>query len=333
MKKIIIIGNGFDLNLGYKTKFQDFFKWLLIKLLTTADSGESINNHYPKKLFELKKPIRHVDANSKIDSIMEKGNSNEYISFASILIHFLMKAYAKNHNWFCIEKIIFENIKEYFYQPGFDENDKKNAYISINHSVKFLSDELENYLFEETKSYKFKPVYNTKLFQILKKAISSEDYLVLNFNYTNTIYPFLKDGHKEKVIHIHGKIHNSENKIIIGYSSENDELHKVMRNTNQSIEAYTYFKPNNILLRDSFKRFKDFIRCSDYEIDIIGHSCSEHDDYLLDDLFSSPHCNRITPYYYNEDDRKARLDNIFKRLKFDKNSYMKIYDSVDNILK
>lgn len=164
---IVVIGNGFDVNLGLKTKYSDFIK-------SDIFQEEMISNSLFKYLF-----TQYTQNNGWIDAEIE------------------LKNYTKSNpeNYHEEFKILKQKLTQYLRKTTDRESD---AYKKI-HTI-------------ETEALK------------IMRDIKDMNFLILNFNYTNTcedILFHLYNGNnelyhnaKKRIIHVHGSIEN--NNIIFG---------------------------------------------------------------------------------------------------------------------
>ena len=80
-KSLVILGNGFDKNLGLKTGYWDYFEYTLgskIKKYIDIIIGENINKYSNEfeEIYELKYKILEIEYNSILEDIIEKNLSN-----------------------------------------------------------------------------------------------------------------------------------------------------------------------------------------------------------------------------------------------------------------
>ena len=164
---IVVIGNGFDVNLGLKTKYSDFIQ-------SSAFQEEMISNSLFQYLF-----TQYTQNNGWIDAEIE------------------LKNYTKSNP---------ENYHEEF---------------------KILKQKLTQYLRKTTnpESIDYKKIHTieTEALKIMRD-IKDMNFLILNFNYTNTCEDILfhlyhgnnelYQNAKKRIIHVHGSIENND--IIFG---------------------------------------------------------------------------------------------------------------------
>ena len=339
MNRIILIGNGFDLAHNLNTKYghfiDDFWKRQAEEIKTSEDwknqereeekKVESRNKltktiYFENNYFKLKfkKTFKWYDLRNKVEY---KNKFLEEINNAQ-----------KIENWLDIEKMYFKELKRcknIFKECEFINPEKAIEPIKkLNSDFEEITKELENYLIEEMRnksllkdgSVNFE--YEEKLQAAFKEIIfegrgkdkkeECDNILLLNFNYTNTeeLYKTYKSYSIEKenlkIIHIHGKLDDTKNKMIFGYGDEKSEESKEIENLDDNrfltnVKSVRYTETNN------YNELRDFIN-EPYEVFILGHNCGNSDRTLLKMLFEGDECKEIRVYYYF--DLKKKWDNF-----------------------
>ena len=105
-----------------------------------------------------------------------------------------------------------------------------------------------------------------------------------------------------KLIHIHGKIGDSNNKINFGFGDEMDDHYKLIENKDDN-EYLKNIKSFQYLQNSNYKDMLDFLERSKFQIYIMGHSCGLSDRILLNKLFEHHNCRSIKVFYYKDGDR------------------------------
>ena len=126
-----------------------------------------------------------------------------------------------------------------------------------------------------------------------------DNILFLNFNYTNTLDKYVKDGISSQV-HIHGDLSKPEG-IIFGYGDEMDSKYTELQKLNEN-ECLRKIKSIKYLESDNYRKVLSFIDSAPYQIYIMGHSCGNSDRTLLNTLFEHKNCFSIKPYFYKKAD-------------------------------
>ncbi len=238
IQSVLIIGNGFDLNLGLKTSYNDFLN------STNFDLLKNSNNHLANHLIKKHSLQNWIDIENEL------------------------KNYSKN-------------------AKTVESRNYKNDFISLSNTLKdFLNDVKYDNLNTNSESYK------------LIEKITNDNFVIYDFNYTNTIKKILlkngfSDGEiNQKLIKVHGSIEDKQ--IIFGVEDNAD------------------IKADHIFIKKAFKNNKpvnlyDKIQNVN-DIYIFGHSLGETDhtyfNRFFDDICSingGVNDKKIFLYYYGED--------------------------------
>lgn len=249
MKHIIIIGNGFDLSLGYKTSFKDFTTYS--KAYKNAVRYDILNKH------------------RTIFSELE-------------------------------EKSYIENWIDFEFELGQIANDPDVSFNLIEfQKFKTL---LKNYL----KSIQFGQVdFSTGAYEFMDAVYKyGQEYLIINFNYTNTVEDVLKSitnsptlNPNIKIVNIHGSL--SFDEIIIGV----DDNLKLAKKDIFLRKAYSKLY-TRIDLESELKQAKNVF--------IFGHSLGITDHPrlkpLIDDILNrtSQYPRNLVITYHGNDDRHEK---------------------------
>ena len=207
MKSIVIIGNGFDLFHGLKTRFSDFinsdYSRLSKKYSTLSYENEEWNNIESKIKIEIKSLMEKIclyDSDEELTRIIQKYGFNESGE---------IDYYGYECEGFISQ---IEEIKDF------------------NNLVSEFETEFREYLIRECNDVVLKSIKPyRKIFEILNSAD-----LIISFNYTHTI-EVVYGIHNVK--HIHGDLNK---KILIG----TDTLEKEKK-IETSFLPETDYKPNN----------------------------------------------------------------------------------------
>lgn len=340
MKKIVIIGNGFDIAHGLPTKYEDFMNYLLNSIVTKKmKTSSSWTYEYlgivHGSFIHLKTPEETKDpwiGSSLGDSGMtHQLKANPFSKPRSIYFHSLFKSYEHLGHWSDLESHYFDLIQAY--QGSID------AIKIINAEFDHLKNLLSHYLTVEVEAkvgseLEFTPSKSNPIFQMLESEHNGysfyEEYFV-SFNYTSKIlqqYLFwLQESNPKrfelsKPIHIHGDLINKDNPIIFGYGDDNSIEYKALQNSKEK-ELLKNFKTFQYLRSNRYRAVLGLLE-SDTEIyvQIIGHSCDIGDKTLLRTIFQHPNVRHIeVPYYKNETKYFEKLYNISRI--FDDNTLMR----------
>lgn len=265
MNNLIIIGNGFDLAHNLKTSYNHFIRDLLDK------KGKN------QKLFV---DLISDDIHPNVDTVLK--NHHQYVRSAHpFFSHILFETTDKN--WCDIEKSYFNHL---------DKTKNYNDLRALNGTFEIIKKYLIEYLIEEAKEEKVKPLESYKKFF---EQFDSDNTLILNFNYTNTIG--LYSLPQSKIINIHGNLNAKDNPIIFGFAADEGEIsHLLEKDDNEflrNIKRYNYTRTNN------FPNLVDYIdNCEEIHIQMFGHSVGLSDKLILSEILKNKNIRSIRPYYF-----------------------------------
>lgn len=326
MNRLIIIGNGFDLAHGLPTAYSDFLLYYLKTVFKERNDSNGLIE-FVKTSFQnrnWKKDINETNTIKELLSFTEK--YNRFLPY-TIKSHFLSQLLntTKNYNWVDIEGKYYELLTKHKYKSNIDV-------FKLNNDFTILKNALEDYLTTEVdERYDFKPKSEfLNIFKVrLKKVDFSEQLdsqekdkipnktLFLNFNYTKTLdfyvnalklkfeelnFPF--EGFEMN--RIHGKLNYETNPIIFGFGDEIDEKYKQLEELNDNeyfrhIKSFQYFKSTNN------QNLNRFLKHSDFQVFVIGHSCGLSDRTLLNHIFENEKCKSIKLFYYEDLDNFVNM--------------------------
>lgn len=135
-----------------------------------------------------------------------------------------------------------------------------------------------------------------------------EQCLFLNFNYTSTAdtycdtmnaFPHIYGGCR--IIQIHGRLNDPENKINFGFGDEMDDDYKKIENKDDN-EYLRNIKSFQYLQNSNYKNMLDFVESEIFQVFIMGHSCGLSDRILLNKIFEHHNCKSIKVFYYKNGD-------------------------------
>ena len=322
MKKLIIIGNGFDKAHGLKTTFDDFVKsshvyaekYSIFKSITNewCDVEECFKNIVVEKLEEIGS---EVDIDEIVEKIIDSYGTDEY----GEVLYYDYKSEAFKEEIEAISKIVL---------------------LLIDFETDFLN-YLRNMYSDLKIPHRFYPM------EALKEIFNSADRVV-NFNYTNVVE--LLYGYN-KVDHIHGNINDE---IVIGCDTFNrideSKVHTDYPSSKASgrpkdvlierMKYYEYDMENNLVEKEPIKRFfddvviktqnneeelykwlrtksKDFLKFRQKiigellretfdEVHIIGHSLGKADWSVINAVNSKT----IFCYYHDKNDFERKSTHI-----------------------
>ena len=298
MKIVFIIGNGFDICLGLKTKYDDFYNYYLNK-----DTPE--NKPQVKKLKEHLKADHSKEDGYKYWSDLEIGMGNYTTNFSSV-----------------------EDLKEAYY----DLNDNLKAYIEEVNKKDLPSTIKSNKLIEDL-SYPYKYLrtgFRDNVRKFLKKwETSSYETHIISFNYTDTIERILKtkDGNVKlkdsyfqrsnllyPMVHIHGTVDSYP---LIGVNDKMQIKNEQLRENEEVQECLIKPKLNEMLAHSIDGRAVSLIKNATV-ICIFGHSLGDSDNMWWELVGERLKSDCIVIYFvYNpqEDARPQELNSIRRKYK------------------
>ena len=302
MNKLILIGNGFDLAHGLKTRYSDFMLWYLNKVLNSLTDRVK----YEDKLLK-------IISNNTFSFLPIINSIKEFISFISEyrviciykfpFLHDIILA-GKDYGWVDIESEYYSALIKIFKkleQANFDKTSRTDKELQdLNTCFDLIKEELKEYLSTIDGNQKIDEEISKQFSNILRPLSSAEDItdrrqmLFLNFNYTSTVELYIMNGLNNcRINYIHGKLNDENNPIIFGYGDEMDTYYEKIERLNDNnflnhFKSFGYFKTNN------YQNFSGFIDSEKFAVYIMGHSCGLSDRILLNSIFEHPNCMHFT---------------------------------------
>lgn len=321
INRFVLIGNGFDLSLGVKTKYSDFILWLVKKsIYESIEKGQLITPFfhlsYTRNLPGDWKSI--VDSSNSIKNIISYLHQHLPFTNRSNFFDFLLTI---ENNWINIEQLYFDLLKQDFlnYRKSFYIVGQIESISLLNEQMEFLQLKLEEYLFEIQnyqipKSTDFKPFINQ-----MTQLLDNEEYYHLhgpidssinryletyfiNFNYTDFLSRIPGINPYRSIIHIHGKIGDKDNPIIFGYGDDMNETYQQIE-LESSNEFLEHIKSFRYLQNTNYQRILSLMNENPYEVFIYGHSCGISDRTFLTTLFEHEKCRGIKIYHRGSKDK------------------------------
>jgi hypothetical protein len=340
MNRIILIGNGFDLAHGLKTSYQDFIDdfWER-KIGIFIDTCKHGKLRY--RFDEIRKSSTYEYLDDDITIIMSKpyqpinvwsrstlrGYKSRFLDLCDCLNdttkgkltigNNFLKRISENidiHNWIDIEEEYYASLNGCL--------EKNNGIERLNTDFLVIQTELENYLkrqvanginqIQTIEENIYLPLF-VENSQDASSTVTLENILFLNFNYTHTERPYVRDGYQSSIIHIHGELENENNPIIFGYGDEIDTNYKLIEEKKdnkylENIKSIKYLETNN------YKKLLTFINSREYEIFIMGHSCGISDRTLLNTLFEHENCLSVKVFYHKKEDGTDNFSDIVRNI-------------------
>lgn len=313
ISNILILGNGFDIHHGYKTKYSDFLTKLDYIIDTQKQEDEILytvikNNDYIKYFLEC-----NARKNSWID--LEKEIENITRSF-TLLFEFYEKNYGEGKSFDIDSK--FFSLEDYYLFEFFDSifriNKNNNNYTQFALKTEY---KYKNYIYNKKAILKalreqlndlIKAVYiYIKYYAMESGQITLSDQIkkinpdyVINFNYTDTISKYGIE--KEKVTYIHGNLDNEESLILGTRETENTDFIYFTKFF-QRLQKRT----DIVNFQPAYKNINGIT--AEIKLHIFGHSIDNTDGDIFRRAWSI--VNEVFIYYYDQDDYEAKIINLF----------------------
>lgn len=325
MNRLVLIGNGFDLAHGLRTRYEDFIYWYWKRRVLNLHNefSDTSNDHLCKltrldgsawNLFVFNNNYKLNDSEGKdIYDYLKENKEDFKIDFTPFFKRIHQSIETKG--WVDIEN-------EYYFLLS-------NRVLPINSSsekdVQFLNLQLDKlrhllsiYLnWEQKKKVNVIDAIKERIYRQIEEREIAVSYkntvdksiieqnapssvMLLNFNYTNLPEQYIVDSSNVVVNYIHGKLDKPES-MIFGYGDEYNEDFKRLQSLNEN-ECLRHIKSIRYLETDNYRRMLEFIESGPFQVCIMGHSCGNSDRTLLNTLFEHKNCISIKPYFYKKQD-------------------------------
>ncbi len=340
MNRLIIIGNGFDLAHGIKTSYNDFILWYLKK---SFDEALEYGSNIDKEIIEIVNISKSVYPFKTIEDFIKyfydlsfkdfdrpnlwmPGNSttnqNPFtITLKSRLLRELL-AKCSGSNWVDIENEFYSILKLLLPSVNDHGNYKTKQLESLNKSLKFIIEQLEEYLqsLDTSQSiYEYETIFSSPIYEreICTKKVEADEKAetttILNFNYTETPKKYLtNDLSNIKINYIHGRVSDSSNPLIFGFGDELDSNYHTMELQKSNlffeyIKSFWYFKTSN------YHNLVRFVESNEFQVYILGHSCGLSDRTMLNMIFEHENCKSIKIFYHGNK-KKNNFTNLTQEI-------------------
>tara|TARA_R110002050_G_scaffold201841_1_gene336981 strand:- start:27295 stop:28461 length:1167 start_codon:yes stop_codon:yes gene_type:complete len=322
IKKIVLVGNGFDLAHGYKLRFRDFIYHLLNKIIDdvlynqyyqspflTLQSHNSLDNidAYDKFKEEPLKRLAEVNKDQLL-SVFDKGD--------------LFKALSEQinvENWIDLEDIYFKQLYQ-IVSSNLSEKGIKASIKELNSEMEYLRAELQEYIKSEMHEitrgsgndvYRQLTDYINKndgfISDNIPDSIRPENYMFINFNYTYLLRQYYESMsyewvEKSSFYNIHGVLDGDDKengqKMIFGYGDEKNKSYIEFEERKAPKEAYQLIKSYKYLEARTYQKITRELKEKPFQVILMGHSCGDSDRTFLRTLFNHENCRSIKIYYY-----------------------------------
>lgn len=305
MRKLFIIGNGFDLAHGLKTSYADFVLWFINKMVRRLKAAHGSTQIHP--LLTISQTGYGIKEFNSMDKL-KKAIDNHWIEL-EFKFYFFQELFYKylDANWVDVEYEYYQSLLVIYRRFERENNLDKENVKDLNTCLDLIKMELSEYLQSILKVEEPKDSI-LKNFRIEMSNVTPDDTRLLVFNYTDTvlIYTKLLGIRSENIIFIHGKLQDQTNPIVFGYGDEMDEYYGKIERLNyneilRNMKSYSYFKAIN------YQSFSRFINNGDFNVIIMGHSCGISDRVLLNSIFCNSKCKEIKIYYH----KRNEMDNDY----------------------
>ncbi|SHL15248.1 Bacteriophage abortive infection AbiH [Chishuiella changwenlii] len=149
--------------------------------------------------------------------------------------------------------------------------------------------------------------------KLLSDEFNIDNYLFLNFNYTDTPNYFINEDKNNVYLNIHGDLTGNLNSpIIFGFGDELDENYKILEDKNNN-SFLKHIKSINYLQNNSYRKLIEFLESEHFQVFIFGHSCGTSDRTLLNTIFEHDNCISIVPFIRTDrDNYQDTVMNIYR---------------------
>lgn len=339
-RKVLVIGNGFDLAHKLPTRYVDFLDFIVqFNFTYEMKKGNPLygldRGRYKEFLVLLFRDKREVE--DIVNELYIKTHNNIWIAYFSVVMK------EKKQNWVDFEKeisIIVSTLEAHF--DGYDGSLEKCIEEIRIHAI-FKTD-LQN--MAEKYAYKTVPdfenlvverylehlsdlirsleiyftlyvysINNLKTVPDIVRLGLKPDDAIISFNYTNTYNRIYKNNqiHKENIHYIHGQAHltaNSDNNMVLGIN----EIHegKDIDNKLEYVRFQKYFQRAVKHTDASYKDvFADIGNQQIIEVFIYGHSLDVTDKDILKEIIENQH-TVVTIFSYDKETQQQHIANLIK---------------------
>lgn len=327
--KILVLGNGFDVDHGLPTSYREFLHFCLY---ITQDKGTRGAN-YEKLTTAQKQYVTLLDKNKKLkDRFLELLENNNLFWYFSIQLD------RQGKNWIDLEREIKSIVHDL--RAIEEEYDASNHFQYSAESEHKIHDLIEKLGIKNVDSGKIDEVSLDYIHETLCNSLNGfskalELYIVnfintttikgvspdivefdatniITFNYSNTYERVYSGAHwREEIEHIHGSAQDNnaeETNVILGITTPAEKQDK-----NRYVEFEKYFQR---ITKRTGSRYKEWLMsvpdgAKTIEIMFFGHSLDASDSDIINDLVSNPNTT-ITICYHSEKSQKDIVANLIE---------------------
>ena len=329
--KILVLGNGFDLDHNLPTGYKNF---LYFCLYITRESA-TWQNYYEKltpaqkkyvKLLEQKKTLK-----AKFMTLLENNNLLRYFEF---------RLEQQGDNWIDLEREIksivqdLESIEEEYVlskmnwytangEHRIHETIDKLGLSDIAHgkiseiSLNLIHSSLQKSLRDFCKALELYIVVfinTTPIDGVAPDIIDFDATDIISFNYSNTYERVYSGVHwRENIDHVHGvasKDDSEETNIVLGITTSTEK-----RTTNRYVDFEKYFQRITKKTENTYKKWLRSKLADKGTIEVVffGHSLDASDSDIIKDLICHDN-SKILVYYYNDTAHQNIVANLIEIL-------------------
>jgi hypothetical protein len=353
MNRLIIIGNGFDLAHGLKTSYHDFIlHYLKDNCIKALEEGIKPTPTQPyRSVYHHKNDMLEVTIDVCYDkyelakALVKISNIKDYVDFAGkrgISFNYFFKLLEIGVKKFTVYNWVDFEI-EYFKEL----NRIRLMRIEISKNISELNIHFDNFkaLLEsylKGQQGLLKNEFNRKLLcdcfceDILDIDLdvasivnqSPKRLLFLNFNYTNTLEPYVEECKKRiesDINYIHGSLNDENNPPIFGFGDEFDKRYKEFEDEDNN-ELFKHIKSFGYLKTNNYSNLTRFLDSDKFQVQIFGHSCGLSDRTMFKEIFEHENCLSVKLFYHvkedGSDDYSDKTYELYRHFS-DKNSMRK----------
>lgn len=271
-KRLYVIGNGFDLHHGIKSKYSDFKEYVE---LNDSDLFDSLEKYFPDELWsDFEQTLAYLDTDTMVDEATNYLESYSSDNWSDASHHDYQYELQKRIDTVTVD------LKKYFVDWILQIGIPTTPLLTLDNNSIFI-----NFNYTRTLETVYQIEFN-KILYIHNKAIDHNSHLILG----------------------HGREFNDEE----SFSKDNDEDTDVrVAEGNNMLDEYfkeTYKNTDSIIAehKDFFTRLSTI-----KEIYVLGHSLSDVDIKYFKSIKKFVDPDSIwTVSYYSEDERKKHGDTL-----------------------
>lgn len=335
---ILILGNGFDLAHGLKTKYSDFLEYCckqFNRFPTYKPTDKYYNNLWIRHFINVQQKMGDtwIDLEKEIYKVIQYLSQLPIINSLDYQRALIMNYDDRSFNFYNFEKYLVGSVGSISSKNGYkrfepyNELQLKVYFDNPRGVVNFLYDQLreftklfEYYLIDEVLNH----IESESKYRLSLKSIGvsegSKDVYILNFNYTDTCERFYKSkfsGYCDiniKPVYVHGKVENNDECNLVLGTQCFDKLpaHYVMP------ADFNIFKKHNQRHKyNTIEEYQDLLHIIKNSNDntkrvfhVIGHSLDKSDFVILKHIFLAHQDSIINIYYHNEETQEKLINNI-----------------------